>query len=327
MKAGDAGTSSYLSATRAEFVACRVSFEPHHRCVSSEPNAWTSEGLPPPGTTIVARYRLDEGIARGGMSMIYRAHDLFNERDVVLKVLPRRLDTPRSHARFMREARLASLVEHPNVVLTYDAGLMEDGTPYIVMEHLEGRSVYQRLKADGPVPLAECKVVMACVCSGVHAAHERGVIHRDLKPSNVLVLGDGTVKVIDFGLSKEIHDPGPSITGPAEALGTPSYMSPEQVFADPADARTDVWGAGVLFYEMLTGVEAFPLDKVAPGPQQEAQVQRTFKRILSEEPQPPSEHVAGLPASIDALIARALDKDPADRYQTMRELADALAAL
>ncbi len=293
--------------------------------MSKEPDAWKSEGLPRPGTTIVARYRLDEGIARGGMSMIYRAHDLFHERDVVLKVLPRKLITPRSHARFMREARLASLVEHPNVVLTYDAGLMEDGTPYIVMEHLEGRSLYQRLKAEGTIPLDECKAILACVCSGVHAAHERGVIHRDLKPSNVLVLADGVVKVIDFGLSKEIHDPGPSITGPAEALGTPSYMSPEQVFADPADARSDVWGAGVLLYEMLTGVEAFPLDKAPPGPRQEALVQRTFKTILTDEPQPVSERVPGLPAAVDALISRALEKDPADRFQTMSELADALA--
>ncbi|MBO6934629.1 MAG: serine/threonine protein kinase [Deltaproteobacteria bacterium] len=293
--------------------------------MSSEADSWKSEGLPRPGTTIVARYRLDEGIARGGMSMIYRAHDLFHERDVVLKVLPRKLLTPRSHARFMREARLASLVEHPNVVLTYDAGLMEDGTPYIVMEHLEGRSLYQRLKAETTIPLDESKAILACVCSGVHAAHEQGVIHRDLKPSNVLVLADGVVKVIDFGLSKEIHDPGPSITGPAEALGTPSYMSPEQVFADPADARSDVWGAGVLLYEMLTGVEAFPLAKAPPGPRQEALVQRTFKTILSDEPQPVSERVAGLPPAIDAVISRALEKDPAERFQTMSELADALA--
>ncbi len=295
--------------------------------MSSEPDAWKSEGLPRPGTTIVARYRLDEGIARGGMSMIYRAHDLFHDRDVVLKVLPRKLQTARSHARFMREARLAGLVEHPNVVVTHDAGLMEDGTPYIVMEHLEGRSVYQRLNESGALELDESKAILLQVCQGVQAAHEKGVIHRDLKPSNVLVQADGMVKVIDFGLSKEIYDPSPTITGPAEALGTPSYMSPEQVFADPADVRTDVWGVGVLFYEMLTGDEAFPLEKAPPGPKRDAQVQRTFKAILEKQPTPATERVPSLPASVDRLIARALEKAPDDRFQSMRALCTALDAI
>jgi len=259
--------------------------------------------------------------------MIYRARDLSSGRDVALKVLPRKLLTPRSHARFMREARLASSIDHPNVVRTHDAGLMEDGTPYIVMEHLEGRSLYQRLAATGPFPWSEARAILARVCSGIQAAHERGVIHRDLKPSNVLVLDDGRVKVIDFGLSKEIHEPGPTITGPAELLGTPSYMSPEQVLADPADPRSDIWGAGVVLYELLTGVEAFPLAEAVDGAPREAQVQRTFRKILGDEPRLPSERVPGLPIGVDALVARALAKVPEDRYQTMRELAEALASL
>ncbi|MAQ16001.1 MAG: hypothetical protein CMN30_29075 [Sandaracinus sp.] len=287
-------------------------------------DAWKSEGLPKPGTTVVARYRLDEAIARGGMSMIYRARDLFNDRDVVLKVLPQRLLTARSHARFMREARLASLVQHENVVVTYDAGLMEDGTPYIVMDLLEGRSLYQRLEAEGPVPLKEAAEILCAVCSGVQAAHEKGVIHRDLKPSNVLVLEDGTVKVIDFGLSKEIHDPGPSITGPAEALGTPAYMSPEQVLAEPADPRTDVWGAGVLFYELITDKEAFPMEKAPPGPRRDALVQQVFHAILRLDPKPATELDASLPPEVDPIVKRALAKLPADRYQSMNEFADAL---
>jgi len=259
--------------------------------------------------------------------MIYRAHDLFHDRDVVLKVLPRKLLTPRSHARFMREARLAGLVEHPNVVATHDAGLMEDGTPYIVMEHLEGHTLYQRISESGALDLEEAKAVLLRVCWGVQAAHEKSVIHRDLKPSNVLVQANGSVKVIDFGLSKEIHDPSPAITGPAEALGTPSYMSPEQVFADPADVRTDVWGAGVLFYEMLTGDEAFPLEKVPPGPKRDAQVQRTFKAILEKEPTAASTRVPSLPTAVDRLIARAIEKAPDDRFQSMRAFGEALDAI
>ena len=293
----------------------------------SRPSEWNNEGLPAPGTTVVARYRLDEAMARGGMSMIYRAHDLFHDREVVLKVLPGKLRTASSHARFMREARLASLVEHPQVVVTHDAGLMEDGTPYIVMELVRGRSLFERLEAEGPLPFAEAATIVRAVCSGVQAAHEKGVIHRDLKPSNVLVQDDGTVTIIDFGLSKEIYDPGPSITGPAEALGTPSYMAPEQVLADAADARTDVWGAGVLLYELVTDTEAFPLPKLPPGSERDAAVQQTFHDILQEEPKPVSALVEGLPPELDAILARALEKRPDKRYQSMNELAEALAQL
>ena len=157
--------------------------------------------------------------------------------------------------------------------------------------------------------------VLRAVLAGVEAAHALGVVHRDIKPSNVLLGRDGAVKLIDFGLSLELQGSGEKITGPGEALGTPSYMSPEQVLADEADARTDVWGAGVLFYEMVTGVRAFPR---VDGP-----VHRTFGRILEEEPAPPSSIRPELPAEVDAFVARALAKSKADRFQSAAEMAAA----
>ena len=293
---------------------------------------WSAEGLPRPGTTVVARYRLEHALARGGMSMVYRARDLFQDSDCALKVLPRQLRTPQSHARFMREARLASLVEHPNVVATLDAGLFEDGTPYIVMELLRGRSLYRVLEDEGRLSFEAARDVTLQVCDGVGAAHQRRVIHRDLKPSNVLLLQDGVAKVIDFGLSKEIHDPTPAITGPSEALGTPSYMSPEQVFAEEADERTDVWGVGILFYELLTGTPAFPYREQANGPERDAAVQRTFYDILHSHPQSVSTlDLSGIDdermRALDAFFASTWDKEPDRRFQSMASLGDALRAL
>ncbi len=286
-------------------------------------DSWEAEGLPPPGSVLLDRYRLDEAVARGGMSMVYRGHDLEESRRVAVKVLPQRLRTERSHARFLREARLAAQVVHPNVVETFDAGLVGEA-PFLVMEWLTGDTLYQRIRSRGPFPLTDAVLVMGYVLEGVSAAHSVGVIHRDLKPSNVL-LGD-EVKVIDFGLSKDVRDRGPQLTGPREALGTPSYMSPEQVLADPVDARSDVWGAGAVFYEMVTGKRAFPRATAPPGPKRDLQVRDTFALILNEDPPAPST-LAPLPKAVDEWVARALAKMPEDRFQSMAEMREATEAL
>lgn len=280
---------------------------------------WKEEGLPPPGSRLLGRYRLDEAVARGGMAMIYRGHDLTMNRTVAVKVLPDRLRTERSHARFLRETRLAAQISHPNVVVTYDAGLLDDGVPFLVMEYLEGKTVYQMLKDSGRFPLSDALLVLGSVLEGVSAAHARGVIHRDLKPSNVHIGRNRDVKVIDFGLSKDVAERGPRLTGPKEALGTPSYMSPEQVLADPADARTDVWGAGTLFYEMVVGRRAFPKAEAPRGPVRDKEVRQIFAAILRDDPPHPSEG-GNLPQAIDAFVLRALAKAPDDRFQTMEEM-------
>ena len=267
------------------------------------------------GTILNGRYRLEGPLALGGMSEIYRATDLESGDSVALKLLPQRFRTQPLLARFDREVRLAVQVRHPNVVTTYDGGVLPEGVPYLVMELLEGPTVRSVVREQGPMPLERACEVLRAVLAGVEAAHALGVVHRDIKPSNVLLGRDGAVKLIDFGLSLELQGSGEKITGPGEALGTPSYMSPEQVLADEADARTDVWGAGVLFYEMVTGVRAFPR---VDGP-----VHRTFGRILEEEPAPPSSIRPELPAEVDAFVARALAKSKADRFQSAAEMAAA----
>ncbi|MEM6954807.1 MAG: serine/threonine-protein kinase [Myxococcota bacterium] len=287
---------------------------------------WKEEGLPRPGTSLLNRYHLDEAIARGGMAMVYRGHDRVMNRTVAVKVLPQRLRTERSHARFLREARLAAQITHANVVVTYDAGLLDDGIPFLVMEFLEGKTVYQLLKSRGRFPVRDAVLILGSVLEGVQAAHDRGVIHRDLKPSNVHIGERRQVKVIDFGLSKDIADRGPRLTGPREALGTPSYMSPEQVLADPADARTDVWGAGTLFYEMVVGKRAFPKAGAPRGPERDREVREIFATILRDHPPRPSDAV-GVPPAVDEFIYRALAKSPDERFQTMEEMQRASEAL
>ena len=210
------------------------------------------------GEVLLERYRLEKMLAKGGMSVVHRAWDLSEGRPVAIKVLAEHLNTDSLHRRFVREARLAAQVEHPNVVTTYDAGVVGQ-TPFLVMELLVGETLLAILR-DGPMGVPRARKIIVSVLRGVQAAHDGGVVHRDLKPSNVLITAAGDVKVIDFGLSKDLErlTPSTTLTKPQEALGTPSYMSPEQILADPVDARTDVYGVGVLAYELLTGERAFP---------------------------------------------------------------------
>ncbi|MEM1415155.1 MAG: serine/threonine-protein kinase [Myxococcota bacterium] len=290
--------------------------------MTSKLDPWDREGLPKPGTTLLGRYRLERPLARGGMAMIYRGHDPVLDRRVAVKVMPERLKTERSHARFLREARLAAQVSHPNVVETYDAGVLESGAPFLVMELLDGETLYQHLHREGKLPLPQAFRVVEAVLDGVAAAHKRGVVHRDLKPSNVLLLpGAPHVKVIDFGLSKDLRDKGPRLTGPREALGTPSYMSPEQVMAEPVDARTDVYGTGVLFYEMVTGTRAFP------KPEAGKQVKDVFAMILRDAPPPPTSIDPTLPEAVDEFVRKAMAKRPSDRFASATEMAGAAKAI
>ncbi len=256
------------------------------------------------GTVLAGRYRVDCRLAVGGMSVLYRGIDESTDAPIAVKVLPARLRTRRLAARFEREARMAIGVRHPNWVVTHETGALETGTPYLVMELLEGETVYDRLRRDGPFAL--------------DAAVQ---IHRDLKPSNVFLTQDQDVKLIDFGLSKDLGSLQDltMVTGPGEALGTPSYMSPEQILAEDVDPRTDIWGAGVLFYEMVTGARAFP--RARGG------VQDTFTRVLEENPVPATELNPTLPSGVDLVVERALQKRKESRFHTIAALGAALRAL
>ncbi|MDQ5870973.1 MAG: serine/threonine-protein kinase [Acidobacteriota bacterium] len=281
-----------------------------------------------PGTKQGA-YEILGPLGAGGMGEVYRARDTRLHRDVAIKALPSSLSNdPERLARFEREARLLAALNHPNVAAIY--GLEEaDGSPYLVMECVEGETLSARLAA-GPLPVEDALAVAVQIAAGVAAAHEAGVIHRDLKPANVMVRPDGSVKVLDLGLARSVEasatgDPSlsPTVTsgatGTGVILGTAAYMSPEQARGRPVDKRTDVFSFGCVLYECLTGQRAFPGDTVSDS----------LAAILRAEPDWDA-LPANTPVAIRRLLARALRKDPKRRLQDMadtrNELEDAIAA-
>jgi eukaryotic-like serine/threonine-protein kinase len=256
------------------------------------------------------------------MAEVYRAKDTRLGRDVAIKVVSEALGGDGAFLeRFDREAKLAASLAHPNVVALFDVGL-QDGKPYFVTELLQGESLRERL-AKGPIPLTKALEWAAQMAQGVAAAHERGIVHRDLKPENIFITRDGHVKLLDFGIAKLIEtaqaatphglmdptvSPSGSGTGTGMVLGTPGYMSPEQVRGDPVDARTDFFSLGAVLYEMLSGHRAFPA-----GP-----VVESGYAILHNEPEPLPTTVPGPVAQV---VNRCLEKDLSKRFQSARDLA------
>ncbi len=259
-------------------------------------------------------YEVLSSLGVGGMGEVWRARDTRLQRDVAIKALPRHLaDDPERLARLAREARLLASLNHPNVAAIY--GLEEaDGSPFLVMELVEGQSLAQRLAA-GPLPLEDALSVGIQIAAGLEAAHGAGVIHRDLKPANVMIRPDGSVKVLDLGLARTVEsaaatDPSmsPTITsaptGTGVILGTAAYMSPEQARGRPLDKRTDIFSFGCVLYESLTSQRAFPGDTVSDS----------LAAILRAEPDWGA--LAGdTPASVRNLLRRCLQKDPRKRLQ------------
>jgi hypothetical protein len=257
------------------------------------------------------------------MGEVYRARDTRLGRDVAVKVLPGEVShTPERLRRFEQEARLAGSLNHPNVLTVFDVG-MRDGAPYLVTELLEGRSLRDVL-ATGPLPSRKAVEHAQQVARGLAAAHERGVVHRDLKPANLFVTRDGRVKVLDFGLAKLTQvDPSTSAlskasTETAEGLvvGTVGYMSPEQVRGHAADARSDIFALGAVVYEMLSGRRAFGGDTPAD----------TMTAILMKDPEELSRPGLVVPSSLDRIVRRCLEKAPAERFQSAKDVAFALEA-
>jgi eukaryotic-like serine/threonine-protein kinase len=256
------------------------------------------------------------------MAEVYRAKDTRLGREVAIKVVSEALGADGAFLeRFDREARLAASLAHPNVVALFDVGL-QDGKPYFVTELLQGETLRERL-AKGPIPLPKALEWAAQMAQGLAAAHERGIVHRDLKPENVFLTRDGHVKLLDFGIAKLIEtaqaatphglmdatvSPSGTSTGTGMVLGTPGYMSPEQVRGDAVDARTDFFSLGAVLYEMMSGRRAFPA-----GP-----VVESGYAILHNEPEPLPETIPPLVAQV---VHRCLEKDPARRFQSARDLA------
>ena len=273
----------------------------------------------------LGRYQVVSLLGAGGMGEVYRARDTVLERDVALKVLPEAAaEDPDRLERFAREARAVARLSHPNILEIHDVGC-DDGVHYAVAELLEGENLRERLKR-GRLPVRKAVAIADAISRGLGAAHSQGVVHRDVKPENVLLTSDGRVKVLDFGIAS-LHEPevltaGPdasevsTITAAGSLLGTIGYMAPEQVRGEAADARSDVFALGCVLYEMLTGQRAF--HRTTPA--------ETLAAVLHDEPPPPTTLTPDIPAGIDRVVMRCLEKEPGERFQSAADVAFALRA-
>jgi serine/threonine-protein kinase len=272
-------------------------------------------------------YEILAPLGAGGMGEVYRARDSRLDREVAVKVLPELLAAePGALARFEREAKAVAALSHPNILAIHDVGTHE-GVRYAVTELLEGRTLREHLEGGTVGPRKAIDYALQVV-SGLAAAHERGIVHRDLKPENVFVTRDGRVKILDFGLARVVEPrtfegatKAPTVAGgtqPGTVLGTVGYMSPEQVRGQSADHRSDVFSFGAVFYEMLAGRRAFRADSAV----------ETLNAILTEDP---PDFVASesrpVPPGLDRIVRRCLEKDPAHRFQSARDLGFAIEAM
>jgi eukaryotic-like serine/threonine-protein kinase len=262
-------------------------------------------------TMLGGRYRLTERIAAGGMGEVWRADDTVLGRAVAVKVLKAEYaDSPEFRTRFRREARLAAALSHPGVAQVYDSGDGEgDQQPYLVMELVDGEPLGAVLARVGRLDASRTAHVVAQAAAALGAAHRAGLVHRDVKPGNLLISGDGTVKITDFGIARAVDGSGHTQTG--EVLGTPHYLSPEQALGEAATGASDLYALGVVAHELLTGRR--PFDKGTPVATALAQV--------NDPPPPLPPHV---PPGLRSLIEQCLAKKAADRPASARELGERL---
>ncbi len=252
------------------------------------------------GRVLDGRYRVGARIARGGMASVYEGTDLRLDRTVAVKIMHAGLgDDDAFAARFVREARAAARLSHPNVVAVFDQG-EDDGAVFLVMELISGHTLRDTISKESPMPATRALALMEPVLSALGSAHRAGLIHRDIKPENVLIADDGRVKVADFGLAKAISTDTQHTATKGVLIGTVSYLAPELVVEGKADARADVYAAGVVMFELLTG------SKPHEG---ETPIQVAYKHVHNDVP-PPSSLVPELPAYVDALVARATAREP-----------------
>jgi eukaryotic-like serine/threonine-protein kinase len=266
-------------------------------------------------------YTIERELGSGGMATVYLAHDKKHDRKVAIKILHAELAAILGAERFLQEIRVTANLQHPHILGLIDSGIVGDdaselkGRPYYVMPSVEGESLRQRLDTEQQLPIADAVRIATEIASALDYAHRHGVIHRDIKPENIL-LHDGSALVADFGIALAVTQAGGArMTQPGLSLGTPSYMSPEQAMGDRRiTGRSDIYELGALTYEMLSGEPPFT------GPT----VQAIVARVLTEEPRPLRAQRRSVPRHVEAAVARALQKLPADRFASAHEFADAL---
>lgn len=254
------------------------------------------------------------------MGVVYKARHAMLRRPTAIKLLPRGVGGEERFARFEREVQMTSQLTHPNTVVIYDYGRTDGGVLYYAMEFIDGITLDTLVTTYGPLPAGRVVWLLRQACGALAEAHEAGLIHRDIKPGNLMVcLQGGTadfVKVLDFGLVKERGDEAADLSQPGTVMGTPLYMSPETIRSpDSVDARSDLYSLGAVGYFLLTGVPVFESDNVVD----------ICRQHLYDEPVPPSQRTElAVPISLEDVILRCLRKDPAQRFQSARRLADAL---
>jgi serine/threonine protein kinase len=272
------------------------------------------------GIVIKGAYRIDERIAAGGMSNIYRGTQLVIDRPVAIKVLLPNLQPDATFVRrFFREARLLGNLTHPNIVGMIDCGQLEQGTVFLVTEYLKGKTLLEVIKPKKGLSFAQTVCVMRDVCAAVSEAHAHRVVHRDIKPSNIFILKTAAsylqAKVLDFGIAKSLENHAVELTRAGAIVGTPGYMAPEQIkAAGTIDHRADVYALGALLYLMAGGKSAF----VGKNNQER------LAKQLTEDPQPLELEALGKPQELWAVILKAMQRDPGRRYQTVKEMFEAL---
>jgi len=270
-----------------------------------------ASGVHLPGHLVGGRYTILSVLGRGGMGVVYKAEDTKLRRMVALKFLPAEIGLDlEAKKRLVREAQAAAILDHPNICPVYEVD-ESGGEMFLAMAFIEGRSLRDRI-AEGPLSLVEVLNISAQVGEGLKAAHEKGVIHRDIKPANIMLSREGQVRIMDFGLAS--LEGGADLTRPQTVLGTPAYMSPEQVRGEKTDLRTDIWSFGCTLFEMATGRRPFV------GEHGRA----LSNEILGEAPPSPSSLRAGLPAGLEEVILKCLQKKAADRFPDFESLLVAL---
>lgn len=276
------------------------------------------------GEVLLGQFRIDEAIGAGGMGTVYRAHQMNLHRDVAVKILhPELTKNPDAVRRFHREAKVATSLEHPNLVRVFLFGeLPDNGGLYLVMEHLEGRSLQELMRQEGALPLSRALHLSAQLCEAIGAAHAKGIVHRDVKPENIIVLprhGDPDfVKVLDFGIARLLWDEQSHLTQSGVIFGTARYISPEGAAGEFTDARSDVYSIGVLIYQLMTGVT--PFDAKSPVTMLMKHVNETAPDLRTMG------HGHSVPAPIADVVMRSLAKNPDARYDTASAFGEALAA-